>query len=635
MCELERRSMTSDSLLSPLIGVVKPQGGVAPNVLVYERLGVSLRALHAPSELLLDAITLPSLLLAISAHIFALRPLKSLLSCDIPITVDTIFVIRSETGYFPKLLSPLVPSNPLPIVQRILIDALSTLLSPPHPNSDTAYLHVLARYLLAILEPECTSAEQLMGLLQTVADSHVPGLVANLPAFHTAASQAVVSALVVDTIASRAILRTDGAVLDFVNVVGSVVAALGRAQSLFKAEAMRLMRVRSQWMDKQAEEVDANEKSLVACARLCAWDDFGPEEVLRGVDDVFALLDGGMFVRRSLFLDLPPNGVSNVFEMLSESTRVQQGLAAPSVGPALHWYKSNEPTLIPIHLRDQLGEPIRGIDAADVTCSITPAVDVQCSIYFTSVSTLMIQLVVPPNVSDALTLHVDLFGHTLLEATVQVRCSGHLDVCGCISVSCKCIQACMFHDVCLVFCLQTATSLMGEELPDKSIVTAHTERNYGLAVSHDGSLLAVANYGSCSVSLYAFPTGTPAHTFGSRGSGLLKFKDPCKLAFCPATGNLLIAEDENCRVQEVTRAGTHVRFLREPGESIGPTVRYRGVDASQDLIAVSIVGAEHCVALFRRDDGTLFTRLPSPGGTCSPLGIRCVVLDCTSRYSSS
>ena len=83
--------------------------------------------------------------------------------------------------------------------------------------------------------------------------------------------------------------------------------------------------------------------------------------------------------------------------------------------------------------------------------------------------------------------------------------------------------------------------------------------NHGLAVSPDSAHM-VASHSDHSLSMYSLPGGEHIRTFGSEGAGEGQFKSPAKLCFS-AAGNILVAERDNKRVQEVTLTGDHVRFI--------------------------------------------------------------------------
>ena len=111
--------------------------------------------------------------------------------------------------------------------------------------------------------------------------------------------------------------------------------------------------------------------------------------------------------------------------------------------------------------------------------------------------------------------------------------------------------------------------------------------NNGLAVSPDSAHMVVS-HGNHTLSVYSLPDGEYLRTFGSHGAGKGQFKYPAKLCFS-VTGNVLVAEYENKRVQEVTLMGSHVRFV-----GVGVIADYiRGIAANAELI---VVGKAWCTS---------------------------------------
>jgi WD40 repeat protein len=84
--------------------------------------------------------------------------------------------------------------------------------------------------------------------------------------------------------------------------------------------------------------------------------------------------------------------------------------------------------------------------------------------------------------------------------------------------------------------------------------------NIGLAITEDGAVMAISNYLTRMITLYSLPGGEVLRVFGGKGSRPGQFCDPRKLCFT-VDCNLLVAEDENKRLQEVTMTGQHVRFV--------------------------------------------------------------------------
>ena len=87
---------------------------------------------------------------------------------------------------------------------------------------------------------------------------------------------------------------------------------------------------------------------------------------------------------------------------------------------------------------------------------------------------------------------------------------------------------------------------------------------YGMAVSVDGRWLVVGDFGGGTHTLvvYDAASGVAVRTIGGpgRGTGPGQFHCPFKMCFAP-NGNLLVAERDNNRVQELTVEGVSVRCI--------------------------------------------------------------------------
>jgi len=104
----------------------------------------------------------------------------------------------------------------------------------------------------------------------------------------------------------------------------------------------------------------------------------------------------------------------------------------------------------------------------------------------------------------------------------------------------------------------------------------------GLAVSLDDSLMVVSNTSSHQLSVYRTVDGGLVRSFGSHGIRPGKFFEPYGLCMT-ARDTLLVAEWGNCRVQEVTLEGAHVKFI--PVDACPMTVAVHG-----DVVAVAVCG---------------------------------------------
>lgn len=73
--------------------------------------------------------------------------------------------------------------------------------------------------------------------------------------------------------------------------------------------------------------------------------------------------------------------------------------------------------------------------------------------------------------------------------------------------------------------------------------------NTGLAISPDGTVMVISNVEVHVVSVYGLPDGVWKAEFGGEGSGPAQFKRPFKLCFSTLSGNILVTDAGNRRVQ--------------------------------------------------------------------------------------
>lgn len=106
-----------------------------------------------------------------------------------------------------------------------------------------------------------------------------------------------------------------------------------------------------------------------------------------------------------------------------------------------------------------------------------------------------------------------------------------------------------------------------------------------IAVSCDASLVAVLSIGTSvkpSIFVFSICTGDIITSFGHDGGAPAQFKSPTSLCFVPGTSNLMVADYGNCRLQEVTSTGQHVRFVDNLFEN-----KYCCVDANTNVIVAT------------------------------------------------
>jgi hypothetical protein len=122
--------------------------------------------------------------------------------------------------------------------------------------------------------------------------------------------------------------------------------------------------------------------------------------------------------------------------------------------------------------------------------------------------------------------------------------------------------------------------------------------NKGLAVSDDGTTLAVSNNNTHAVTLYETHTCSEIGSFGEKGQGPGQFHFPGHLCFANDDRHLLVTDTENHRFQEVTRRGDFVRFI-----VVGDVGVACGIAVKDGLILVSYWGKPEALTLIEYTSG--------------------------------
>ena len=112
--------------------------------------------------------------------------------------------------------------------------------------------------------------------------------------------------------------------------------------------------------------------------------------------------------------------------------------------------------------------------------------------------------------------------------------------------------------VCLRLCCLQAHSIAGTHVRAIALSVSALV-NCGSAISPDGAHM-VTSHDNHTLSVHSLSGGEHIRTFGCRGAGEGQFDRPGKMCFS-ADGNILVAEQLNKRVQQVTLTGDHVRFI--------------------------------------------------------------------------
>lgn len=158
--------------------------------------------------------------------------------------------------------------------------------------------------------------------------------------------------------------------------------------------------------------------------------------------------------------------------------------------------------------------------------------------------------------------------------------------------------------------MQVGASVRGDHVRTLLLEPCNKRSNYGLALDPPRNRFAVSNWQFKSISVYDLTTGDHQRTFGREGRQPCEFRDPCKICFAE-NGNILVAEDSNRRLQEVTVEGAHVRFIGVG--TIDGTVY--GICANQDVIVATKYDPGVQVYVFDYATGSLLRGFGSNGTT--------------------
>ena len=147
--------------------------------------------------------------------------------------------------------------------------------------------------------------------------------------------------------------------------------------------------------------------------------------------------------------------------------------------------------------------------------------------------------------------------------------------------------------------------------------------------------IAVDSYNNHVIHVFGF-TGAHMYTFGNQGCGPGEFHFPSRLRLHP-NGNLLVVEVGNLRVQEVTWAGTHVKFICSRTVALEQEFKLIAVSADGSLMAAMVAhgGKPNTVELMDGNTCGLVGRVTADmyryGMEFSPDG-RTIVLAGNQRY---
>ena len=160
-------------------------------------------------------------------------------------------------------------------------------------------------------------------------------------------------------------------------------------------------------------------------------------------------------------------------------------------------------------------------------------------------------------------------------------------VLGVSAVDCQKLWLCALVNCLIALLLQTRSVTITGTFVSKIVLQTSGSWNNGLVISPDSARM-VTSHSDDTLSVYSLPSGEHIRTFGSKGTGEGQFQSPVKLCFSVA-GNILVAESNNMRVQELTLTGDHVRFIGV-GVIFDPI---SGIAANAELI---VVGMYACIS---------------------------------------
>lgn len=130
--------------------------------------------------------------------------------------------------------------------------------------------------------------------------------------------------------------------------------------------------------------------------------------------------------------------------------------------------------------------------------------------------------------------------------------------------------------------------------------TDGNSKRFGLAVSPNDCWMVVTCYTGHCITVYSLPTGEIAREFGSLGIDPGQFDCPFRVYFSP-TGTILVVEEGNRRVQELSMTGRHIRFIGEGCFNDGKPIC---VAVNDSMIAVGKTAGGPKIVLFDWSTGS-------------------------------
>lgn len=176
--------------------------------------------------------------------------------------------------------------------------------------------------------------------------------------------------------------------------------------------------------------------------------------------------------------------------------------------------------------------------------------------------------------------------------------------------------------------LKAAISFTRTGAPLRRIELPECERPVGISVdvNHDALYVtdtSTATGGTHAVHAYKLSTGEHVATLGKKGEGPGELFFPTFVSVLPS-GNVLVADTMNARVQELAADGTFVRQFGERGDQFGQLDKPKGVAADTFGNVYIVDSFFSVVQIFNRDGKLLLFfggRGDSAGFLSNPAGI--------------
>lgn len=192
----------------------------------------------------------------------------------------------------------------------------------------------------------------------------------DLAASLTAASDLSRAADLIDYTVGRLSRRTSHASSCTDLSISSFLTSLQASAALFKATAMKILRWRNQWLDKEVDELDAVEKALCGGVRMCGAEELGLESILSSLELLVVLYAScDTHVRHSCVVDMVFRGAADV--MSNAQSRVQMGIDPHTSKLVLPLaFLPDSPSIATVTFYDNCGVEVIGMEASDVDATV-------------------------------------------------------------------------------------------------------------------------------------------------------------------------------------------------------------------------------------------------------------------------